>query len=162
MLTARVTKVHEAQVQPFEQVRDQVQSLYVERESAKLARQAGEAALARWQADASSIDTEQDLTVSRQHLQGLSPADVEHILAVPQAELPSLKGFEQTDGGYLLARIKEIAPLLDESQPADARQTMLEGMRLQVAQSLSHAEVEAYYEVLKQAYDVQIRVPRPN
>ncbi|PAT33848.1 SurA N-terminal domain-containing protein [Vandammella animalimorsus] len=162
MVTARVTKVHEAQVQPFEQVRDQVQRLYVERESAKLARQAGEAALARWQADANSIDTAQDVTVSRQHLQGLSPADVEQILAVPQAELPSLKGFEQADGGYLLARIKEIAPLLDESQPADARDTMLEGMRLQVAQSLSNAEVEAYYEVLKQAYDVQIRVPRPN
>ncbi|MDO4724604.1 MAG: SurA N-terminal domain-containing protein [Comamonadaceae bacterium] len=162
MVTARVSKVHEAQVQPFEQVRDQVQRLYVERESAKLARQAGEAALARWQAEASSIDTEQDLTVSRQHLQGLSPSDVEHILAVPQAELPSLKGFEQADGGYLLARIKEIAPLLDQAQPEDARNTMLEGMRLQVAHSLSNAEVEAYYEVLKQAYDVQIRVPRPN
>ncbi|MDH5856069.1 SurA N-terminal domain-containing protein [Lampropedia aestuarii] len=161
IITARVVQLNPAQVQPLDEVKDQVKTLLIEQESAQLARQAGEEALKAWKADAKNTEGSEAMLISRQQPQGLSPADVNAILTLPSTELPQVLGFTQTDGSYLVANVQSIAPLFAESMDEQQRTQLRDMYDMQVAQSLAAAETEAYYEVLKQALKVQIRAPRP-
>ncbi|WP_158291721.1 SurA N-terminal domain-containing protein [Lampropedia puyangensis] len=161
IVTARVVQQHPAQVLPLEQVREEVKTLYVAQESAKLAQQAGEEALKAWQADLQNTSDSEALVVSRQQPQGLTAGDIDAILTLPADKLPQALGFEQADGTYLVANIRSIAPLFAEDVDEQQRTLLSNAYTAQVSQMLAAAEAETYYEVLKQELKVQIRAPRP-
>lgn len=161
IVTARVQQVHPAQVQPFEQVREQVQQLYVAQESAKLAQAAGEAALQSGKADAAAIRADESVAISRQNAHGLDAASIEQIMLQPVASLPQLLGLPQNDGSYLVVQVKDVAPLLDPSQDAQEQQLLQAGYDMQLAQMLTAAETSAYYETLKHDYRAEFLVQRP-
>ncbi|KKW68143.1 hypothetical protein AAV94_06655 [Lampropedia cohaerens] len=161
VVTARVTAFHPAQTLPFEQVRDEVQKLYVAQKAAELAAAAGERALAQWQADADAIEADAQVTISRQDPQGLSAQQLTEVMTLPQDTLPQVVGFVQDDGSYLLVKVTGIAAMFDEDMTEELRTMLTNAYQAQLQQVLAAAETDAYYETLKQSYKVQIRVPRP-
>lgn len=161
VVTARVVELLPAQVLPLDQVQEQVKTLLIEQESAKLARQAGEEALKAWQTDVDNMADSEALLVSRQQPQGLSAKDVDAVLTLPADKLPQVLGFAQADGGYLVTNIRSIAPLFAKTTDAEQKALLNKAYNSQIGQMLAAAETEAYYEVLKQSLKVQIRAPRP-
>jgi len=72
------------------------------------------------------------------------------------AKLPAWVGLDVGGEGYAIARINKVLP----RNPAPAGATEQE--RGQVVRWLAGAESDAYYEVLKARFKVQIKVPRPS
>ena len=156
MLAAgRITAYQPAEALPFDKAKDRVRSAYIAQKSADLAREDGAAKLAEWQKTPASASGLGDaITVSRDQPQGQPPKLVSAVLSAPADQLPAWTGIDLGLQGYAIAKIERIVPRGDD----DAQQKALEQQYLQV---WTQAEALAYYDVLKQRYKAQIKVPRP-
>ena len=156
MVAGRVTGYQPAKQLSFEEVADRVKDLYVQSQSAVLARQAGEAKLAAWQAG--QTDTQGLLpavVVSREDPVGMPRQVLEAALQAKTEKLPAWVGAALADGGYAVIKVNEVLAK-DERNAQFGQQAAL-----QYVQLMSSAESAAYYELLKKKFDVQMKVARP-
>jgi peptidyl-prolyl cis-trans isomerase D len=124
--------------------------------SAKLARKEGQAKLAAWKAAPdSATGLSAPVTVSRDRLQDQPRAVVDSALHAPVDKLPAWVGVDLAAQGYAVIKVNRIVAR-DAVDDAMARME-----RQQYLQAWGSAEAQAYYELLKQRFKVQIKAPRP-
>lgn len=157
LASARITQYMPARTLSFDEARDKVRSLFVATKSAELARAEGEAKRAAWGKDAglASSALSAPLVVSRQDAHSQPPALVEKVMSEDQTKLPAWVGVDLGAQGYLVAQITRV---IEEKTPTENVATQ---RRQQYLQWWTNAEALAYYELLKQRFKAQIKVPRP-
>ena len=90
---------------------DRVKNLYVEQQSAVLAREAGEAALKEWQADAAKAQgLSPAIVVSREQTHGQPVSVVNAALQAKTDVLPSWSGVSLGDEGYAVVKLEKVLP----------------------------------------------------
>ena len=156
MAAARVSTYTAARTLPLDEVRPRVRSLYIAEKSAELARKEGEAKLAAWKATPNNAAGLQPaMVVSRDQPQNQPRPLVDAVLGANTATLPAWVGVDLGAQGYAVAKVNRLVP----------RETPNEQIALQERQQYlqwwSNAEGLAYYELLKDRFKVQIKVPRP-
>ena len=156
MAAARVSTYTAARTLPLDEVRPRVRSLYIAEKSAELARKEGEAKLAAWKAAPNNAAGLQPaMVVSRDQPQNQPRPLVDAVLGANTATLPAWVGVDLGAQGYAAAKVNRLVP----------RETPNEQIALQERQQYlqwwSNAEGLAYYELLKDRFKVQIKVPRP-
>lgn len=156
MVSGRVTQYTPARTLAFDEVHAQVKQLYVDEKSAELARKEGEAKLAAWTAkpdSATGLST--PVVISRDQPQNQPRAVVDAALSAKTDALPAWAGVSLGSQGYAIAKINQvISGAAPNAQVAAQRHQ-------QYVQWLANAEGLAYYEMLKDRYKVQMKVPRP-
>lgn len=156
LVAGRITNYTPAKQLSLEEVRDQVQALYVAQQAAQLAQQEGAAQLAAWKQDASQAKNLQPaVIVSRDNPQGLAPQVLSAALQAPVQQLPAWEGVALGDQGYAIVQVKQVMP--KEERPADLGKVI----QAQYEQLYSLAEGAAYYDALKKKFDVQFKVRKP-
>jgi peptidyl-prolyl cis-trans isomerase D len=155
LVSARVVQYNKAQTRPLAEVRAEVRSRLVAQRSAELAREAGEKQLAAWQSGADTTGLPAALTVSRDNPQGLSGPVLNAVLSAHPQQLPAWVGVNQGDQGYAVVRVDQVLPR-QASDPAMTGQELQ-----QYSQWWASAEGQAYYELLKQRFKVDVKVPAP-
>ncbi|HRO60923.1 MAG TPA: SurA N-terminal domain-containing protein [Burkholderiaceae bacterium] len=145
LVSARVVEHRPARKQTFDEVRDEVRTRLVARESARLARQAGEALIADLRAG--KADTKNGFsaasTIGRGVTESVPAAAVEAIFRVDGAALPGYTGADGDQGFavFEVLRIIEASDeVLDERRPA---------YRRQLDQAYSQAGLQAYVDSVK-------------
>ncbi|SFE23440.1 SurA N-terminal domain-containing protein [Paracidovorax konjaci] len=156
LVAGRVVTHTPAQTPAFEQVKPRVRELFVADRSAELARQEGEAKLNAWKAaPASASGLSTAVTVSRDKPQNQPRPVVDAALQANADALPAFAGVGLGQQGYAVIKINRVVP----RDPADA--AAAQQQRQQYAELTAAAEAMAYYELLKDRYKVQFKVPRP-
>ena len=156
MAAARVSTYTAARTLPLDEVRPRVRSLYIAEKSAELARREGEAKLAAWKAAPNNAAGLQPaMVVSRDQPQNQPRPLVDAVLGANTATLPAWVGVDLGAQGYAVAKVNRLVP----RQTPNAQVAQQE--RQQYLQWWSNAEGLAYYELLKDRFKVQIKVPRP-
>lgn len=145
LVSARVVEHRPARKQSFDEVRDEVEAGLVARESARLARQAGEALLADLKAGKADTKTgfSEPTTIGRAGTASVPPAAVEAIFRVDGAALPGYAGAEG-DQGFAVFEVLQIIEASDEVL-AERRPAY----RRQLEQAYSQAGLQAYVDSVK-------------
>lgn len=155
MVAGRVTQYSPARARPFDEVKDQVRDRVVAAKAAELAKKEGEARLAAWQANPASAELPAAVVLSRQSAEKQSPKVVEAALRADPAKLPALVGVDLGPEGYSIVKVNRVLPR-DTPAPQQAQQELL-----QYTRAWTTAEAQAYYNLLKDRFNVQIKVPKP-
>lgn len=155
MVAGRITQYSPARARPFEEVKDQVRDRVVAAKAAELAKKEGEARLAAWQANPASAELPAAVVLSRQSADKQSPKVVEAALRADPAKLPALVGVDLGAEGYSIVKVNRVLPR-DTPAPQQAQQELL-----QYTRAWTTAEAQAYYTLLKDRFNVQIKVPKP-
>ena len=156
MVSGRVVSYQPAKQMAFDEVADRVKALFIEQQSAVLAREAGEAKLKAWQADgAAAQDLLPAVVVSRDNPVGMPREVLEAALQAKTDALPAWVGVSLGGSGYAIVKVNKIVAQTERDEQF-ARQASA-----QYVQLLSTAEGAAYYELLKKKFDVQMKVARP-
>ncbi len=156
LVAGRVTAYQPAMALPLDKARDQVRALYVADKAAELARQEGQAKLTAWKAaPESATGLSAPVTVSRDRMQEQPRPVVDSALHAPVDKLPSWVGVDLGGQGYAVVKVNRIVPreAVDDAMASRERQQYL--------QAWGAAEAQAYYDLLKQRFKVQIKAPRP-
>jgi peptidyl-prolyl cis-trans isomerase D len=155
MVAGRVTQYSPARTLAFDEVQAQVKQLYINEKSAELARKDGEAKLAAWTAQPdSATGLAAPIVISRDQPQNQPRAMIDAVLGTKADTLPAWTGVSLGLQGYAVAKINKVMP--GTAPAAEAAQRYQ-----QYQQWLAKAEGMAYYEMLKERFKVQIKVPRP-
>lgn len=156
MVSGRVVAYQPAKQLAFDEVADRVKTLYIEQQSAVLAKEAGAAKLAEWKADASKAQgLLPAVVVARDNPVGMPHQVVDAALQAKTDALPAWEGVNLGDGGFAIVKINKIVPQTERREDFDRQAA------LQYVQLMSTAEGAAYYELLKKKFDVQFKVARP-
>ena len=157
MVSGRIVQYTPARTLPFDEVRDRVRAMFVAEKSAELARAEGQAKLASWKNDASgAVGLSAALTVGRDQLQNLPRSVVDAALHAGVDNLPGWVGVDLGGQGYAVVKVNRVQPREAGKQAGEEA-----AQRQQFQQWLGTAEGIAYYEMLKERFKVQIKVPRP-
>jgi peptidyl-prolyl cis-trans isomerase D len=95
------------------------------------------------------------MVISREDVQKVPSQAIEAAMRADPAKLPAFVGVDLGTQGYVVVRVNKVIP---RETPA-AEMALVE--RQQVGQWWGAAESLAYYNLLKQRYKVQIKVPAP-
>lgn len=156
LVAGRITSYTPARALPLQDVRARVKDLYVAEKSAEMARKEGEAKLAAWKAaPASATGLAPALTVSRDQPQNLPRPVIDAALQSNVDALPSWTGVSLGAQGYAVVKVNRLVPRPAPDEAANRQQHQ------QYAQAAGSAEALAYYELLKDRFKVQFKVPRP-
>ncbi|MEG0974456.1 MAG: SurA N-terminal domain-containing protein [Comamonas sp.] len=155
LASGRVVLHDDARVLPFEEVKAKARDLYVAKQSAELARKEGEAKLAAWKADAAGAKLAAPIVVSRQDVKGQPVALLNAAMRVKVDGAAEWTGVDLGADGYAVVRVNKIVPRAEDTAEARLAQ------KQEFERLVSFAETMAYYELLKERYKVQIKVPRP-
>ncbi|MBX9835529.1 MAG: SurA N-terminal domain-containing protein [Burkholderiaceae bacterium] len=155
MVAGRVTQYTPARTLAFDEVKVKVKQLYIEEKSAELARKEGEAKLAAWIAKPdSATGLAAPMVISRDQPQKQPRALIDAVLSAKADTLPAWTGVSLGLQGYAIAKINKV-------MPGTAPAAEMAQRHQQYQQWLAKAEGLAYYEMLKERFKVQIKVPRP-
>jgi peptidyl-prolyl cis-trans isomerase D len=155
LVAGRITKYSPAHTLPLAEVKEQVRERVLAVRGAELARKEGQAALAAWKANPSAASMSEAVVVSREQTQKLPAPVVEGALRADASALPAFSGVDLGNQGFAVVRVNRIVPR-EAATEASARQD-----RAQYTQWWTSAENLAYYNVLKERFKVQIKVPKP-
>jgi peptidyl-prolyl cis-trans isomerase D len=155
LVSARITQYTAARTLPFADVRAQARERLLAVRSADLARKEGNAKLAAWKADPKTAVMPPAVTVSRDQNQGVSAKLLDAILRADPVQLPSWAGVDLGAEGFAIVRVNNVL-VRNPASEDKARQE-----QSQFAQWMAGAESQAYYEVLKDRFKVQVKVPKP-
>lgn len=158
LASARITNYQPARTLSFDEAHDKVRALYIASKAAELARAEGQARRAAWSDNAAAAGgaLSQPLVVSRQSAQGQPPALLEQVMSVDQGALPAWVGVDLGEDGYRVAQVTRLV----EGVPVPAETAAQRHQ--QYLQWWTNSEALAYYELLKQRFKAQIKVPRPD
>lgn len=155
LAAARIVEHAPARTLPLAEVRAAVRERVVQARAAELARQEGQQKLAAWKAEPASARLPAAQVVSREQAQNLPQALLDAVMRADSAQLPQWVGVDLGPQGYAVARVNK---RIDRPAPkADAQSQE----RAQYAQWWMQAEGQAYYRLLQERAEVQIKVPRP-
>ncbi len=155
LASGRVVSHDDARILPFEQVKAKARDLYIAQQAAELAKKEGEAKLTAWKTDAAGAALAAPIVVSRQNVQS---QPVKLLTAAMQAKVDDAAvwtGVDLGSDGYAVVRVNKIVPR-GEGTAEERLAQKQEFERLN-----GYAETMAYYELLKDRYKAQIKVPRP-
>jgi peptidyl-prolyl cis-trans isomerase D len=155
LVAGRITQYSPARARPFDEVKDQVRERVVAAKAAELAKKEGEAKLAAWKANPASAALPAAVVLSRQAADKQSPKVVEAALRADPSRLPALAGVDLGLEGYSIVKVNRVLP---REAPA-AQQAQQEV--LTYTRAWTQAEAQAYYNLLKDRFNVQIKVPKP-
>lgn len=155
LAAARIVEHAPARTLPLAEVRAAVRERVVQARAAELARQEGQQKLAAWKAEPASARLPAAQVVSREQAQNLPQALLDAVMRADSAQLPQWVGVDLGPQGYAVARVNK---RIERPAPkADAQSQE----RAQYAQWWMQAEGQAYYRLLQERAEVQIKVPRP-
>jgi peptidyl-prolyl cis-trans isomerase D len=155
MVSGRVVQHQPARARPFEEVKAQVREQVVNAKAAELARKDGAAKLAAWKANPASAALPGAESVSRMDKGRQPPEVVEAALRADPGQLPALLGVDLGANGYAVVKVNRVLPR-EAPPPAQAQQE-----QQQYTRAWSAAEAQAYYELLKDRFKVQVLVEKP-
>ncbi|MGN1056077.1 MAG: SurA N-terminal domain-containing protein [Comamonas sp.] len=156
MVAGRVLAYQPAKQLSYDEVQDRVKALYIEQQSAVLARQVGESKLQAWKTDANQAQgLLPAVTVSRDQPVGMPRQVLDAALQAKTDALPAWEGVDLGAAGYAIVKINKIVDAGERTEDF-ARQASL-----QYVQLMSNAEGAAYYEMLKKKFNVEYKVARP-
>lgn len=153
----RVTRYAKARALPFDEVKAQVRTEWMAQRSAELAKAAGAEKLKAWDA-AQTVDPAfgPSQTVSRIDQKNVAQPVIEAALRADASKLPVLVGVDLGAAGYAIVRVEK-----NEARAAPTAEAATQELA-QLTQVVANAESAAYYQMLKQRYDVKFEVPVPN
>ena len=154
LVSARVLQHNPTRTLPLEEVKARVQEMWIQEQSAKLARQEGAAKLADWKAKPDAANLPAAIVLSREQTNKQPSAVVEAALRASTRSLPAWVGVDLGTSGYAVIKVEKIVPRTE----ADAKNRDRE--RDQYAQWWASAEGLAYYRLLKEKYKVEIKSTR--
>ena len=156
MVAARISKHYPARTKPLDEVMLQVKARLVQSRAQEMAKKQGEAQLADWKKQADEGKLGPATVLGRdQPIPGMSQVLMDAMLRADTSALPAWLGVDLGAQGYAVARVNKVLPR-NAPQAAVAEQE-----RGQMARWLAGAEWDAYYEVLKKRFKVQIKVAKP-
>ena len=156
MLAARINKHYPARTRPMDEVKAEVKDRLLQSRAQELAKKEGEAKLADWKKQADEGKLGATTVLGRdQAAPGMSPVLMDAIMRADTSVLPAWVGVDLGAQGYAVARVNKVAAR-NAPPPSVADQE-----RGQMARWLAGAEWDAYYEVLKKRFKVQIKIAKP-
>lgn len=155
LAAARIVEHSPARTLPLVEVRATVRERVVQARAAELARQEGQQKLAAWKAEPAGARLAAAQVVSRDQSQNLPQALLDAVLRADSAQLPQWVGVDLGPQGYVVARVNK---RVERPTPAGDAQRQ---ERAQYAQWWMQAEGQAYYRLLQDRLQAQIKVPRP-
>ena len=156
LVAGRVTSYAPAKQLSLDDVRNQVEALFVAQKAAELAQQEGTKQLLAWKEDASKAQHLQPaVVVARNNANGLPPQVLSAALQAPVQPLPAWVGVDLAAQGYAIVKVNQVLAQDDKSAELSK---LAQG---QYEQIYAQAEAAAYYEELKKKFKVQIKVARP-
>jgi peptidyl-prolyl cis-trans isomerase D len=156
LVSARISQHTPARILPLAEVRANVRARLVASRSAELARQEGITKLAAWKSNSSAVGLPAPVTVSREAGQAITGPVLDAVLRADSSSLPAWVGVDLGGQGYAVARINKVLPRTAPSAEVAQQE------RIQYAQLVANAESDAYYQLLKDRYKVQMKVVRPS
>jgi peptidyl-prolyl cis-trans isomerase D len=150
LVSARVVQYMPARTLPLADVKDRVRERLVEQQSARLARDEGQARLAALRDGGAADALPTTLTVSRNQPQGLPKALLDAALRADASKLPAVQGVDLGPQGYVVLRVMQVLPR--ELPPGGD-----EPLRQQYAQAWAAAEADAYVAALRKRYKAEIK-----
>jgi peptidyl-prolyl cis-trans isomerase D len=156
LAAGRVIQYTAARTLPLAEVRASVRDRLVASRSVELAKKEGAEKLAAWKQNAASATLPAAVVVSREPGQVVKGPLLNAILRTDASSLPAWSGVDLGVQGYAVFRVNKVLP---RTVPAEAA---AQQERLQFTKWLSSAESQAYYAVLKERFNVQIKVTRPS
>ncbi|MBI3523268.1 MAG: SurA N-terminal domain-containing protein [Betaproteobacteria bacterium] len=154
LVAARVVEHKLAALQALDAVKAEIEKRLVREEALKLARQAGEAALAGLlKGGKTDLAWSAERGVTRVSAPGLTPAAARAIFASDVARLPAYAGVALPgDGGYAVYRITQVKPYVAGSADDSRAKTLRE----QYARIAASEDFAAWLAALRANYPVEI------
>lgn len=155
MVSGRIVQHTPARTRPFEEVKDLVRERVVAAKAAELARKEGQAKLAAWQAAPATAEMPAAVPLSRQDVDKHPRQVIEAALRTDTTKLPALTGVDLAGDGYAVVKVNRVLPREAPAAPRAREEVQ------QYSRAWGSAEAQAYYAMLKDRYNVQIKVARP-
>jgi peptidyl-prolyl cis-trans isomerase D len=155
LVAGRVIQYTAARTLPLAEVRASVRDRLVASRSVELAKKEGVEKLAVWKQKAASATLPAAVVVSREPGQVVKGPLLNAILRTDANSLPAWSGVDLGVQGYAVFRVNKVLPRTVPPEAAAQQE------RLQFTKWLASAENQAYYAVLKERFNVQIKVTRP-
>lgn len=152
----RIVQYTPARTLAFNDVKSIVHERVVTTKAAELAKQEGTSKLAAWKASPSTATMPAAITVSRDQSSDILPAVMTAALRTNGATLPGFVGVDLGAQGFAVVRVNKI-----QARPAPAQAVAVQE-RAQYAQMWTKAENQAYYDLLKERFKVQILTTAAN
>ncbi|MFA7503556.1 MAG: SurA N-terminal domain-containing protein [Burkholderiaceae bacterium] len=154
LVAARVLDFQPARMPEYQEVEAEVAARVKALEAARLAREAGEAALAEArEVGAQAEGFDEELKISRMSAASLGADAVQAIFGVAADELPGFVGVPQGASGYAIFKVSEI-----ENPDAERIDERLRAYRDQAADLYGQAETAAVFELLRARADVKVNL----
>jgi peptidyl-prolyl cis-trans isomerase D len=151
LASARVIEYQPTQEQPFAEVKSQIVNKLTRDKAAELAKQDGEARLARLRkGEPTEAAWSAPTLVTRESRQGLTPEAAQAVFRTDASKLPAFTGVAGPDGRYVLYRVTRV--VTDASLDAEAKKAL----RRQLDQAQGAEEARARLEAMKQKAKIQI------
>ena len=155
LVSGRVTQHTPARTLPLAEVKEPVRERLKAERGAELARKAGTEQLQALKANPAAATLPAPVLVSREDPRNQPAAVVEAALKADPAVLPAFVGVDLGAQGYAVVKVNKVIP---REAPAGE---MARREQQQAAQWLASAEGLAYYNLLKERFKAQIKVPPP-
>ncbi len=156
LASGRVVEHRPAHARPFDEVKAEVRSAFIEQRGAEMARQEGAERLKAWSENpASATDLPAAVKLSRDGAPEQPQALIEAVLRADPAKLPAFVGVDLGAQGYALARVDKVLPPAEQAADAAAQS------HARYEESWALAETRRYYDFLKDRYKARILVPTP-
>ncbi len=153
LVGAHVLEYKPSELQPLETVRKAIEERLTREAAAKLARAAGEAALAKLShGDKVDLSWGPVRAVSRLSASGLSSDALRAVFHADVAKLPAYAGEAAPDGSYFFYRISQVKPFVAAKAPDDK----IKMLRQQYEKVISDEEFSAWVAALRLRYPVEI------
>ena len=155
LVSGRITQYTPARTRPLAEVKEDVRKRLLAQKGAELARKDGMDKLAAWKAAPDSAQLGAPITISREESQKQPRPVIEAALRADPAALPQFVGVDLGADGYTIVRVGSVLPRTAPQGSAlqDQQMTYLRGW--------TGAEAVAYYNLLKERFKAQIKVPKP-
>ena len=157
LISGRITQYTPARTRPLAEVKDIVRQRWLAMRGAEEARKDGAAKLAAWKIAPDSATLQDAVVVSRDQTQApkQSAQVVDAALRANATALPVFVGVDLGAQGYAVIKVAKVLPR------APALEATAKQERSQYAQWWTSAESLAYYNVLKERFKTEIKVPKP-
>ena len=133
----------------------EVKARLLQSRAQEMAKKEGEAKLSDWKKQADEGKLGAASVVSRDQSANMNQVLLDALLRADSASLPVWVGVDLGAQGYAVARVNKV---LQRTPPPEA---IAEQERSQMSRWIAGAEWDAYYELLKTRFKVQIKVAKP-
>ena len=156
LVSARIARYSPAHTLPLDEVRNAVKDRLMLSRATELAKKEGTANLATWKTNATGATVGESVLVSRDQTSAVKGPLLGAIMRADTAALPSWVGVDLGEQGYAVVRVNKV---LARNTPATETAAQ---EYAQYSQWLANAELQSYYQLLKERFKVKISVPRPS